>query len=289
MLYKNDEPHTLTAKEKESVLKFVGKYPAVIKFTDAAYSVHPDGKKRRPYSVNLPLEEVIFTENIGSVKWNYCESPPKMDKITQEWTYPRKTMPMYGQFVIGSEKIDLIWFFINVSSLRELRDDETNRIQVSRPLFKIENKRIEAAKKSEGYQLQARVYELVWGPSAERERLESYAYALGIGFGKTDTDQEIQVAVFGKINSEKDGAARFLKLINDERKFELLSIVKKAIANDIIKYHEQSLSWNLVDGKKQRGQEICKQIGGMTAEDSIISAIERDKSILLMLGEVEQI
>lgn len=283
MIFQNDEPYKLTADDINSVYSFMGwtksksPRPAVIKFPESLYKVDRNNgnRKVRPLRVHIPLESTEFVEGIGSVKWNYTETPPR--EVDKQMVYLRKSRPMTGMFTVGADKIDLLWFLIK-SKYRANMVDEAGREQSSKPLFKIEMKEKEAEQKLKLDELQTQIRAYINGPVTMRwpiEKIRKYAIAFGIEDADEMGDNEVKITLLGRINGEPGGYERFEALANSSEDTDLFYIIKKAISEEKIKFTKKR-KWVFLDENGKEAQEICGTRYRLSNEESLVEFLKED-------------
>lgn len=290
MIYRNDEPYSLTEEDKAEVYKFMGwKYKpsesnykpivsnakpkrAIIKFPEHLYRFNrANNRKMRPNRVHIPLEITEFIDNVGTVKWNYCVAPPRLeDKV---WIYPRKVEPMTGVWSVGTDKIDFLFFLIK-SPYRENLPHEHWRQTAAKTLFKIEMRELEAQIRLEKDRLQTRIRAYINGPENivwPIEKIRKYAIAFGVDVDDEMGPFEVKAALLGRINGEINGYERFEKMVNTDGEVKIRYAIKKLQEANKILFVDTARRWVYLTKNGKEGAPICTVRKGMSNEDSLFS------------------
>lgn len=296
-LYKNDQPHKLTAKDLERVYKFMGwdkdkgtkNRPAVIKFVDNLYKFDRNNKRQiRPPRVNIPLEETTFVENEGTVKWNYTETPPRTNKegVVE---YAKSHRPMTGPFSVDITRVDFL-FFLLLSKFRESSPgDSSDRIVAKKPLFKIEFKEREAAAKLSIHSRKIEAQAFINGPIQIRwseEKVKTFAIAFGIEEAFEMGDAEVRATLLGRLEGEKDGYKKFFDLMDNDEYADSMSLVSRAKSLGLITYFKPDNTWRYVINEKAE-DIICKGLkSGRSKEQALADYLMSDLRHYTQLKEM---
>lgn len=297
MIYKNDEPYKLTKEDLKATYDFLGwdhkngtlanakkVRPAVVMFTDSMYTYDKYNKRKvRPPMVNLPMEAMSF-EDTGSVKWNYSERPVQKEKETGALKY-NKYFSITGTFSLGPDKIDLLFFLVTKSNLRELTETEIKngtREQINRPVFKIENKEAEAKLKLEKKRIQNEIESYINGQPGviwETEKVRRYAVVYGIDDAMNMGESEVRAALLGRLEGEAGGWNRFYALCNVQEETNQRYQIEMCKKNGTIKYFDKSRKWHWMNGN-DKGSEICSMTSAYTTpEEALLQAMQVDQEI----------
>jgi hypothetical protein len=299
MIYRNDEPYSLTAKDKKIVYDFLGwkntsgiledakkTRPAVIAFTETMYTYDRANKRKvRPSMVNLPLESVIFDEVEGSVKWNYSERPVQKSK-DGVMSY-RKYYSMTGTFSLSYDKIDFLFFLISKSNLRELSEKEKadNVEQLARPFYRVENKEAEAKAKLEKQRRKYEIQGYINGPDGvrwETDKVRMTAVVFGLANAHEMEDYELRSTLLGRLEGEINGWERFYELTDMQVETNMRYQIEICKNNKTIMYNGKARKWYWLENQKDKGAEICAMNSSfVTPEEALLKAMQLDDTIRL--------
>ncbi len=266
MLYKNDEPYKLDARELKATKDyFHNKFPVKVVYPPERITKSRLPHNRlpdKPNSMSFDLKAVVKSGS-GAEVWRYAENVILDAKGNKK--YVPKKFRFNGTRMIDERDIELIFFLLRKSDFRlkgkeELKADKTLR-QPRVAKFMFEDLVSEAEKKAEKKQLESKIDVLLWnkelGLPEERIRLVAKSYFIK---GVDDLSlPQVKILLEAKIHDKKlGGPDKFFDMVNADDELDARSSIQKVIDLEHIKYDmsKNVWSWN-TDGEGGRSV-ICR-------------------------------
>lgn len=266
MLYKNDEPVELDAKDVERVRKFFhNKFPVKVVYPPERIvkSRLPHNKlPDKPNSISFDLKSTVKTQR-GSEVWRYA------DDVIYDGKGKRKYVPKKFRFdgkrYLDRDDIELIYFLLEKCEHRMYSDEELKKNpflkQPRQPKFIFEDLVTEAEKKAEAKALESKITVLLYNKDLglPEERLRKVAKAYGVRGVDTLTLAQVKILLENKIHDKKFGGPdKFFDMVNADDELDARSAIQNVIDNNLIFYDAPKTTWFWnTEGEKGKTQ-ICR-------------------------------
>lgn len=280
MLYKNDEKYVPSAAEIKNLEKIVGnKFPVTFKMAKGLYSQNPNKPLRTefPGGVIINFEERVDDPTEGSVKWNYCELPPrKQDGNIMYYTDGRGALFVSGpKFSVAKSKIDLLYFLVFVSkSIKVIHKDASP--YTTNPLFVLEDTHLEALERNKEREKRAQVEGALFGhQKLVQSEVVRMAKAFRVPNAENMTDDEVRDSLYNAVQAreqdknKKDGYSTFLELCDNKQRVEILGLIQRGKDMRRLTYEQRSAKWWLMDENGKKAGEVCRLMSGKTPDESL--------------------
>lgn len=265
MLYKNDEPYKLSAKEIEAVEAFFhGKFPVKVVYPPSRIvpsRLKHNRKPDQPRSISFDLKAVVRTPN-GTEIWRYAENVLVNEKGVKKYT-PKKFL-YFGFRWLQRNDIELIYFLLRKSEFRLISEEELkenkNLVQSPTPKFVFEDLVTEAEKRAEKKKLQTKIDGLLYGEDfgLPEEKLREVAGAYFIPNVADMTLAQLRWRLETKINETKSGPEEFFRMVNADEEIKKRMSITKVMDMGFLVYENTGKTKRWVWKTKEGIQEICK-------------------------------
>jgi len=256
MLYKNDEPYKLAAKEIEAIEAFFhGKFPVKIVYPPERIvpsKLKHNRKPDKPRSISFDYKAVVMTPN-GTEVWRYAENVVVSDKGVKKYT-PKKFI-FFGSMWLKRNDIEKIYFLLNKS---EYCKGGKNQGVMTKFMF--EDLVTEAEKRAEKKRLTTKIDGLLYGDDfgLSEEKLRKVAKAYFIQNVDGYTLAQVKWQLENKINETKDGPDNFFRMVNAEDEINTRVSITKAVDMGMLVYENTGKTKRWVWKTKEGIQDICK-------------------------------
>ncbi len=265
MLYKNDEPYKLSAKEIEAVEAFFhGKFP--VKVTYPPNRIVPSRLKHnrkpdKPNSISFDYKAIVRTPN-GTEVWRYAENLVIGEKGEKKYT-PKKFL-FFGARWLKRNDIELIYFLLRKSEYRLISEEELNEnknlVQSATPKFVFEDLITEAEKRAMKKRLQTKIDGLLYGEEfgLSETKLREVAKAYFIAGVDDYTLAQIKWQLENKISETKTGADEFFRMVNADEEIKTRVSITKTIDLGLLVYENTGKVKRWIWKTKEGVTEVCK-------------------------------
>ncbi len=266
MLYKNDEPYKLDARELKATKDyFHNKFPVKVVYppdrivkSRLPHNRLPD----KPNSMSFDLKSTVKTGE-GTEVWRYADDVI-LDKKGNKKYIPKK-FRFNGTRMLDERDIELIYFLLYKSPFRLKGKEELKAnkklVQARVAKFMFEDLVTDAEKKAEAKALDSKITVLLYnkelGLPEDRIRLVAKAYNI------KNVDElslsQVKILVENKIHDKKlGGPDKFFEMVNSDEELEARSSIQKVIDLEYIRYDMSKNAWYW-DAEGENGKSaICK-------------------------------
>jgi hypothetical protein len=265
MLYKNDEPYKLSAKEIEAVEAFFhGKFPVKVTYPPSRIvpsRLKHNRKPDQPRSISFDLKALVKTPN-GTEVWRYAENVTVDEKNIKKYT-PKKFL-LFGSRWLKRNDIELIYFLLRKSEYRLISEEELkenkNLVQSNTPKFMFEDLVTEAEKRATRKRLQTKIEGLLYGedfglPEAKLREVAKAYFIPGID---EYTLAQVQWQLETKINETKTGPDEFFRMVNAEEEIKTRVSITKTMDLGLLVYENTGKVKRWIWKTKEGITEVCK-------------------------------
>lgn len=252
MLYKNDEPYKLDAKEVEATKKFFhNKFPVKVVYpperivkSRLPHNRLPD----KPNSMSFDLKSIVKSGDKGTEIWRYADDVIIDTKGRKKYT-PKK-FRFNGSRFLKEEDIELIFFLLRKSEYRVIGDDELAKDkklkQTTSPKFMFEDLVTEAEKKAEAKALESRISVLLYNKELglPEEKIRKVAKAYAIKGVDSLTIAQVKILLDNKIHDKKlGGPDKFFDMVDAGAELEARSSIQSLEDMKLIHYDLAKKTW----------------------------------------------
>jgi len=257
MLYKNDQPYTLTAQDHKEIKGRFKKFPLRLVYPAARvqknrlpHNVLPD----KPNSITFPLVATRKTEK-GTEHWRYCEHRIVAPNGTVRYT--PANLYFKGSTNLDKKDIELIWWLFKICPHLENGENFNNKV----PKCAIEDLVGQADIKAEREERIATVKALIYSKQVGlgEKRLRQVARAFFIPGVDELSFSQVKLAVENYISRDKkNGTQRFLDLIDAKQVLEVRENIQKAIDQELITFMVRNKTWAWVTEQGLKNETIVQ-------------------------------
>ena len=273
MLYKNEEIFELNKHPEEIKKKrehFHNKFP--VKLVYPPDRIIPSRHNRlpdKPNSISFDLKSVVKTKT-GTEVWRYAEEVVIDNKGNKR--YIPKKFRFNGLKYLGENEIELIYFLYTKS---EFCMNGPNRGKIAK--FAFEDPIGEAEKKAREKAQDLKIANLIYADdsSLTEAKLRAIARAFFIKNVDEYTLPEVKIILDKKIYRTKNGAQKFMDMIDNTVELNDRVQMQDAIDKNIVYYDDKIKKWfwNTPDGKVKL---ICQVPPSKSALDSLYDIFSAD-------------
>jgi hypothetical protein len=247
-------------------------------------SKHPlnIGKIDKPASIGIKYRDVV-REKTGAVEWRWYESTSGSDE-KGTLRYNPTGIPFAGSWSLGIDRIDLIFFLLDIYSHTE---GGKNWTPDKVAFIAIDDKIKDAAEFGKNRKLSLLLENAIYGEAIglNDENLRILAGATGvIGYRETDIDV-IRKQTYGILSKDLVHAAELINNMkkgnkNPEYTAMVIDLKEKNIV--MLKGVGKTRKWYFVEGDVQ-GEEIMAVVGGSTPEAQLADFIVENEVLAIEL------
>lgn len=258
MLFKNDEPYTLTAADHKSIAEKFKKYPIRLIYPESRVKKSTSPHNRlpdKPNSISFPLTAVRRTKN-GSENWRYAEHKIVGEKGQITWT-PTKFM-LRGSHDLYESDRELIWWLINCCPVLEGGENQDKEKEACCVIEDLRTKaELIAEKEEENATVKALIFSSKVGLG--EDKLRSIAKAYFIQDVDDMTFAQVKIALEKVVMRDKEnGIKNFLEITNSEQVLNIKANIQTAIDKGIIKFSIKKRSWEWVSESGRKNEPIAQ-------------------------------